>query len=69
MFLIPSSTWRSLLPKLEDNPLAFCDYRSVDRSDLVACDRVYPEYSREVYYLHYSNIHKWYEKEVSSTVF
>ncbi|KAL2064602.1 hypothetical protein VTL71DRAFT_3739 [Oculimacula yallundae] len=37
------NTWRPLVPVLEDRPLAFCDSRSVDPSDLVATDRIIPD--------------------------
>ncbi|KAL2064601.1 hypothetical protein VTL71DRAFT_3738 [Oculimacula yallundae] len=54
------NTWRSLLPTLEDRPLAVCDSRTVAPSDLIACDRVLPDRVGEVYYLKYSPLHKWY---------
>ncbi|TAQ87153.1 hypothetical protein B7494_g4531 [Chlorociboria aeruginascens] len=53
------NTWRSLIPVLEDNPLAFCDFRSVHREDLIACDRVIPTRAGEVYYLKYKPEHHW----------
>ena len=53
------STWRSLLPILEDNPLAVCDARSVDPKDLVPADRVIPTRHGEVYYMHYNEGQKW----------
>ena len=36
---------------LEDNPLAFCDFRTVNKNDLVAADRIIPTRVGEVYYL------------------
>ncbi|KAL3463575.1 hypothetical protein BJX64DRAFT_256961 [Aspergillus heterothallicus] len=38
------NTWRSLLPKCEDRPLALCNYGSMDAGDLLATDRVYVSY-------------------------
>jgi len=54
------NTWRGLLPKIEDSPLAVCDYRSVDKNDLIACDRVIPTRAGEVYYLRYNLKQRWY---------
>lgn len=45
---------------MEDSPLAFCDYRSIDESDLVAADRVSEQYAGEVYYLRYNAEQRWY---------
>jgi hypothetical protein len=53
------STWRTVLPVLEDRPLAFCDYRSVDKQDLVACDRVIPTRAGEIYYIRYNPNQRW----------
>jgi hypothetical protein len=54
------NTWRSLLPVAEDRPLALCNSRSVNPSDLVESDRVIPNKSGEVYYLKYNPQHEWY---------
>lgn len=54
------NTWRSLLPILEDRPLALCDSRSVHPSDLVEADRIIPNKVGEVYYLKYNPNHEWY---------
>ncbi|KAF2759931.1 hypothetical protein EJ05DRAFT_509607 [Pseudovirgaria hyperparasitica] len=54
------NTWRSLLPILEDMPLAYCDYRTVDKNDLIACDRVIPTRVGENYYLRYNPAQQWY---------
>jgi hypothetical protein len=59
------NTWRSLLPVLEDRPLALCDSRSVVPEDLVAADRIVPDRVGEVYYLTYNLNHKWYIYTVS----
>lgn len=32
----------------------------MNESDLVAADRVLPEYAGEIYYLKYSESHEWY---------
>lgn len=54
-----NSTWRTLVPVLEDRPLALCDSRSVDIDDLVAADRIIPSKIGEVYYLTYNEKHEW----------
>ncbi|KAH8602774.1 hypothetical protein B0O99DRAFT_587850 [Bisporella sp. PMI_857] len=65
------NTWRSLVPVLEDRPLALCDSRSVKPHDLIATDRVIPDRVGEVYYLTYNENHKWYwlEHQTSSEPF
>lgn len=52
--------WRPLFHDVSNAPLAFCDRTSVNASDLVAADRVLPEYAGEIYYLRYSESHEWY---------
>jgi hypothetical protein len=59
------NTWRSLLPVLEDRPLALCDSRSVVPEDLIAADRIVPDRVGEVYYLTYNPSHKWYSTMVT----
>jgi hypothetical protein len=65
------NTWRTLIPELEDRPLALCDSRSVEPDDLVPADRVIPGKAGEVYYLNYNPNHKWYwlEKQTPSEPF
>ena len=59
-WLIRESTWRPLVPVLEDRPLALCDYRSVNPEDFLEADRVFPDRVGEVYYLKYSEKHRWF---------
>ncbi|KAG4441814.1 hypothetical protein IFR05_002678 [Cadophora sp. M221] len=54
------NTWRTLVPVLEDRPLALCDSRSVDPKDLIAADRVIPSLTGEVYSLTYNANHNWF---------
>jgi hypothetical protein len=70
-FLTFDSTWRTLIPVLEDRPLALCDSRSVDPADLVAADRIIPNNVGEVYYLTYNPNHKWYwlEKQTQFEIY
>ncbi|ETI19370.1 hypothetical protein G647_09202, partial [Cladophialophora carrionii CBS 160.54] len=55
-----SSTWRGLLPSIEDSPLAVCDYRSIADGDLIAADKVTPSRVGEVYYLKHNDDQAWY---------
>jgi hypothetical protein len=55
-----ASTWRTILPIVEDNPLALCDFRSLDPEDLIPSDRVRPDKLGEVFHLHYNPGQKWY---------
>ncbi|MCJ1435136.1 hypothetical protein MMC27_004506 [Xylographa pallens] len=54
------NTWRSLVPVLEDRPLALCDSRSVKPEDLIEADRIIPDRVGEVYYLKYNKDHHWF---------
>jgi hypothetical protein len=54
------STWRSLLPVIEDQPLALCDSHSVGATDLMPADRLVPDRVGEVYYLKYNPKHQWF---------
>ncbi|MCJ1400645.1 hypothetical protein MMC11_003853 [Xylographa trunciseda] len=65
------NTWRSLVPVLEDRPLALCDSRSVKPEDLMEADRIIPDRVGEVYYLMYNKDHHWYwlEKQTPSEPF
>ncbi|KAF2229280.1 hypothetical protein EV356DRAFT_393151 [Viridothelium virens] len=54
------NTWRPLLPKIEDRPLAVCDPRSINLADIFPADKVYPHWLQEIYYLRYNSSQKWY---------
>lgn len=56
----PSSAWRPLKHVVQNAPLAFCDFASVDAADLIATDRPSREYIGEVYYMKYNCDQKWY---------
>jgi hypothetical protein len=55
-----SSTWRSLVAELEDNPLAVCDAQTVEVTDLIAADRIIPTRVGELYYVRYNPNQRWY---------
>ncbi|KAI1121041.1 hypothetical protein F5Y10DRAFT_282785 [Nemania abortiva] len=52
--------WRSLLPIVESEPLALCDFRSVEPADVVACDRIRPDRTGEAFYLHHNRNQRWH---------
>ncbi|GFF30885.1 hypothetical protein IFM61606_10607, partial [Aspergillus udagawae] len=54
--------WRTLTGPYQDTPLAVCDYRSVDSSDLVASDAVLAHYCGEAYDVKHSPHHRWVYK-------
>ncbi|KAI8656997.1 hypothetical protein NCS56_01305400 [Fusarium sp. Ph1] len=54
------NTWRSILPECQDRPLAMCDYTSIDPTDLVATDRIYPMWNQEIYSLKHSKNQRWF---------
>jgi hypothetical protein len=43
----------------EDNPLTFCDFRTIDPEDLIEADRIVPNYVGEVYYIRYNKGQEW----------
>ena len=54
------NVWRPIRGPVLDRPLALCDWRSIDQTDLVATDLVYPEYRGEVYSITPNPRHRWY---------
>ncbi|KAM5361676.1 hypothetical protein ACJZ2D_012953 [Fusarium nematophilum] len=54
------NTWRSILPECQDRPLAMCDFASIDPSDLVTTDEIYPTWNQEIYHLKYNKDQRWY---------
>ncbi|PQO99162.1 methyltransferase [Massilia phosphatilytica] len=51
--------WRSTRLPVLDAPLAVCDARTVDRSDLVAADIVYPTRTGEIFEVLHNPAHAW----------
>ncbi|KAJ4263559.1 hypothetical protein NW762_006378 [Fusarium torreyae] len=54
------NTWRPLIPRLEDNPLAVCDFRSVDPNDLIVSDRVLPNEYWTMYFFKHNPGQRWH---------
>ena len=51
--------WRTTRRPVLDAPLAVCDARTVDRSDLVAADIVYPTRTGEIFEVLHDPAHAW----------
>ena len=54
------NVWRPIDGPVEAWPLAVCDAASVDRRDLVASERRYPDRVGEIYAVTYSPRHRWF---------
>src|SRR5271168_1194826 len=52
--------WRPIRGPLQDAPLAVCDARSVEFSDLVPSDLVYPNRVGETYGVSFNPAHRWF---------
>jgi hypothetical protein len=52
--------WRPIRGPLQDAPLAMCDARTIDPTDLVASDLVYRDRVGETYSVTYNPTHTWY---------
>jgi hypothetical protein len=51
--------WRSIAGPIRDVPLAVCDARTIQASELVAGEVCYPRRTGEIYYLVHSTRHRW----------
>ncbi|KAF2469964.1 uncharacterized protein BDR25DRAFT_35816 [Lindgomyces ingoldianus] len=54
------NTWRPLNDKVEDRPLAMCDYRSVNGNALVATDRIFPHQRQQNYLVQHNKEQRFY---------
>jgi hypothetical protein len=52
--------WRPVGAPVRQAPLAVCDARSIELSDLLASDLVYPDWTGETYALAFNPRHRWY---------
>lgn len=53
------NVWRSIRGPVLDTPLALCDARTVNASDLVVCDVRYESRTGEIYLSSFSESHRW----------
>jgi len=49
-----NSTWRPLVPRVEERPIAVCDFQSIDPRDLLATARIFPHRMQELYFLRHN---------------
>lgn len=54
------NVWRSLRGPVWDTPLAVCDARSVDATDLIEAEVRYPNRSGEIYVARHTARHSWW---------
>ncbi|MEM7405048.1 MAG: CmcJ/NvfI family oxidoreductase [Pseudomonadota bacterium] len=54
------NVWRSIAGPVETTPLAFADARSLEPTDLVATNLVYPDRTGEIYQVKFSDRQRWY---------
>jgi hypothetical protein len=54
------NVWRPIAGPVQAWPLAVCDASSVDRRDLVASERRYPDRVGEIYAVTYNPNHRWF---------
>jgi hypothetical protein len=52
--------WRPIGGAVRQAPLAVCDARSIDSSDLVPSDLVYPDWTGETYAIAFNPRHRWF---------
>jgi hypothetical protein len=54
------NVWQPLHHAVEDCPIAICHPSSIDPNDLIAADRVTPDFAVELYYLKHNKNQRWY---------
>lgn len=54
------NVWRPIRGPLQDWPLALCDARSMQQSDFVATDFIYPTRVGETYAVTHADRHRWF---------
>ncbi|RDW67054.1 hypothetical protein BP5796_09803 [Coleophoma crateriformis] len=54
------SVWRPFVAVVQDNPIAFCDRRTVRREDLISVDKIHEDHWEEGLYMYDRPWHKWY---------
>lgn len=53
-------TWRSIAPRVERDPLALCDGRTIPEKGFIRYERRYRYRTGETYHIAYSPEHRWY---------
>ena len=55
-----SSVWRPIVDIVQDQPLTFCDARTIEPSDLVEADHVRKHYNGSNYYAKPNHKYRWH---------
>jgi hypothetical protein len=53
-------TWRSIAPRVESQPLAMCDGRSIPEVGFIRNERRYRDRTAETYHIAYNAAHRWF---------
>jgi len=53
-------TWRSIAPRVESEPLAMCDGRTIPEIGFIRYERRYRDRTGETYHISYSPEHRWF---------
>jgi len=53
-------TWRSIAPKVESEPLAMCDGRTIPATGFIRNERRYRDRTGETYHIAYNPSHRWF---------
>jgi len=54
------NAWRPVSWTVGDAPIAFCDYHTIDKEDLVPTDRPWKGLAREIYNIKWNSSQRWY---------
>lgn len=52
--------WRPIIPIVENEPLAYCDVRTVEENDWEPVEKIQEDWIEESMYLKHRKYHKWY---------
>ena len=52
--------WRSIAPRVESEPLAMCDGRSIPETGFIRNERRYRDRTAETYHIAYNPAHRWF---------
>ena len=53
-------TWRSIAPRVESEPLALCDGKTIPETGFIRNQRRYPDRTAETYHISHNPAHRWY---------
>ena len=53
-------TWRSIAPRVESEPLALCDGKTIPETGFIRNQRRYRDRTAETYHISHNEAHRWY---------